>query len=256
MEAERKMSKEAPVVLVIAGVDPSGGAGIFADFRAIESAGVRAVGAVTALTVQTEKSFFNYEPTSPAMLRATVRGMADAFPIAAVKIGMLADAEVAGTVVELLDEMGVPKVVLDPVIVAAVGARLVDEAAEKVIREELVRRAFLLTPNMPEAAALAGFEVVDLASMREAAEALRASGAVNVVVTGGHLEGDAVDVLATEACLEEIRAPRLPGSVHGTGCAFASATAAALAKGSDVRTAVRAAKGYVETLFKRESWRR
>lgn len=250
------MGADTPVVLVIAGVDPSGGAGIFADFRAIESAGVRAVGAITALTVQTEHSFFNYEPTPPAMLEATVRGMADAFPIGVVKIGMLANAEVAETVVGLLDEIEAPKVVLDPVIVAAVGARLVDEAAEKVIREKLVKRAYLLTPNMAEAAALTGLEVKDLHSMREAASALREMGAENVVVTGGHLEGDAVDILATPRMVEEIRAPRLPGSVHGTGCAFASAAAAALAKGTNLLAAVTVAKTYVESLFNQESWRR
>jgi len=250
------MDSETPVVLVIAGIDPSGGAGIFADFRAIESAGVRAVGAVTALTVQTEHAFLNYEPTSPAMLRATVRGMAEAFEIAAVKIGMLANAEVVGTVVELLDELQAPKVVIDPVIVAAVGARLVDKAAEEVIRDELVRRAFLLTPNMAEAAALAGLKVMDLASMHEAASVLREMGAANVVVTGGHLEGDAIDVLETAKGGDEIRATRLPGSVHGTGCAFSSAAAAALAKGTTLLAAVTVAKAYVESLFIQESWRR
>jgi hydroxymethylpyrimidine/phosphomethylpyrimidine kinase len=250
------MSKDAPIVLVIAGVDPSGGAGIFADFRAIESAGVRALGAITALTVQTEHSFLKYEPTKPDMLKTTVRAMADAFPIDVVKIGMLANADIAGAVVELLDELGVPKVVLDPVIVAAVGARLVDQAAEKVIRDELVKRAYLVTPNMPEAAALAGFAVNDLPSMRKAALAIRKMGAANVVVTGGHLEGDAVDVLATSKAIEEIRAPRLPGSVHGTGCAFASVAAATLAKGTSLLAAVTAAKAYVEMLFTQENWRR
>jgi len=250
------LSNAGKVVLVIAGVDPSGGAGIFADFRAIESAGIRAVGAITALTVQTERSFLTYEPTPPAMLKATVRGMAQAFPIGAVKIGMLADAEVARTVVELLDEIDAGNVVVDPVIVASVGARLVDEEAEAVIRDELVPRADLLTPNMPEAAALAGFEVVDIESMRAAALALRDRGAGAVAVTGGHLEGDAVDLLATGDGIKEFRSPRLEGSVHGTGCAFSSAAAAALASGGSLDDAIRAAKAYVESLFGKESWRR
>ena len=250
------MTKGRPVVLVIAGVDPSGGAGIFADFRAIENAGVRAVGAVTALTVQTEHSFSRYEPTPPEMLRATVLGMASSFELGAVKIGMLANAEVAGTVVELLDEISAPNVVLDPVIVASVGARLVDEAAEEVIRTELVQRADLVTPNMPEAAALVGFEVNDLDSMRAAALELCRLGAGAAVVTGGHLEGEAVDLFAIESESEAIRASRLEGSVHGTGCAFSSAAAAFLAAGNDLRSAVGAAKEYVRSLFGQESWRR
>ena len=250
------MEKKSPVVLVIAGVDPSGGAGIFADFRTIESAGVRAVGAITALTVQTEHSFLEYKPTPPEMLRSTIKSLSEAFSIGAVKTGMLATAEVAQTVVELIDELQCDYLVVDPVIVAAVGARLVDEAAEAIIREQLVPRAYLLTPNILEAEMLTGLEVKDAAGMTEAAKKLRMRGAKNVVVTGGHLDGDAVDVMASDEGIEVFRAPRLPGSVHGTGCAFASAAAAALVNGVSVVGAVAAAKAHVESLFKREPWRR
>ena len=249
------MSEETPVVLVIAGVDPSGGAGIFADFRAVEQAGARALGAVTALTVQTEHSFLRYEPTPPEMLRATVRALAGAFPIAAVKTGMLGTARTAEAVVELVDELECAHLVVDPVIFAAVGARLVDEEAEAILREQLVPRATLATPNMSEAAALTGIEVRDAESMAEAARALRERGTRAAVVTGGHLEGDAVDVLATAEGVLELRSPRLPGSVHGTGCAYASAAAAALAKGLSEVGALSAAKAYVESLLGQERWR-
>lgn len=249
------MNEPYPIVLSIAGVDPSGGAGIFADFRAIEAAGARALGAVTALTVQTEHSFFTYESSSLEILSATVRGMAGAFSIGAVKTGMLPTGEIVRRVAELLDEIAIPQVVIDPVIVASVGARLVDEGAQAAIAEHLVPRATLLTPNMPEAAALTGLQVHDLASMEAAGRELHRRGARAVVVTGGHLEGAAVDVLVNADGVERITAPRLPGSVHGTGCSFASAAAAALAAGKDVPTAIRDAKAFVARLFSEQRWR-
>jgi hydroxymethylpyrimidine/phosphomethylpyrimidine kinase len=239
----------------IAGVDPSGGAGIFADFRAIEASGARALGAVTALTVQTESTFITYEPTSLEILSATVRGMADAFAIGAVKTGMLPTQAIVERVAALLDEIAVAQVVIDPVIVASVGARLVDEGAQAAIGDLLVPRATLLTPNMPEAAALAGFPVTDLAGMEAAGRALHERGARAVVVTGGHLHGEAVDVLVTAAGVERFSARRLPGSVHGTGCSFASAAAAALAAGKSVPEAIRAAKAFVAGLFSEQRWR-
>jgi len=246
---------DRPVVLTIAGVDPSGGAGIFADFRAIEAAGARAVGAVTALTVQTENSFLSYEPTPPELLRATIQILSRDLPIAAVKVGMLATGRLAAEVVDLVDELQPGHLVVDPVIVASVGARLVDEEARNVIRTELVRRATLLTPNMSEAALLTGLEVEDLKGMRRAAEALVEMGASAVAVTGGHLEGDAVDVVACDNGVEQFSAPRLPGRVHGTGCAFSSAAAASLAKGLSLAAAILAAKAHVATLFRSEQWR-
>lgn len=247
--------ESAATVLVIAGVDPSGGAGIFADFRAIESAGVRALGAVTALTVQTERSFLSFEPTPPQMLRNTVKAMAESFRIDAVKTGMLAAGPVAETVAEVLGEIEYDHLVVDPVVLAAVGARLVDKQAEEVLRKRIVPMATLITPNMAEAATLTGLEVKDVEGMREAAKALLQQGCGAAVVTGGHLEGDAVDVLATSSGFTEFRSPKLPGSVHGTGCAYASAAAAGLAKGLHVTAALTAAKTYVESLFRKEIWR-
>lgn len=249
------MSDHKPVVLAIAGVDPSGGAGIFADFRAIERMGARALGAVTALTMQTERSLLGYEPTPLRMLESTIIGLSEAFEIKAVKVGMLATGEIAALVARLLERIRYDHLVVDPVISASVGARLVDAAAEVAIRESLLPMATLLTPNMPEAAALAGFEVNDLEGMRRAAEALHARGARAVVVTGGHLSGDAVDVVCTDEGLSELRAPRLPGAVHGTGCAFSSAAAAALARGKPLPQTLAAAKSYVESLFREEAQR-
>lgn len=248
------MNKTA-TVMSIAGVDPSGGAGIFADFRAIEATGVRALGAVTALTVQTEHSFFSYEPTSEKILRTTIRGMAEAFPGTAVKTGMLPTPDIVGIVADSIDELSFPHVVIDPVIVASVGARLVNEAAERAIGELLVPRADLLTPNMPEAAALAGIEVNDLASMEKAGRILRDKGARAVVVKGGHLDGDAVDVLIDADGAHTIAAPRQPGSVHGTGCSFAASCAAHLAQGKTIHEAIVAAKAFVSSLFSEQRWR-
>lgn len=242
-------------VLSIAGVDPSGGAGIFADFRAIEAAGVRALGAVTALTVQTEDSFSRYEPTSPAMLRQTIEAMATAYPGTTVKTGMLPTAEIVELTAEVLTELDLGFVVIDPVIIASVGARLVDESAEKAIRGHLISTATLVTPNMHEAGALTGMKVNNLDDMEAAGNALLEMGAENAVVTGGHLEGDAVDVLVTREGVEHLRAARLPGSVHGTGCSFASSAAAHLALGKSLQEAIAGAKGFVSSLFKEQRWR-
>lgn len=244
-----------PSVLSIAGVDPSGGAGIFADFRAIEAAGVRALGAVTALTVQTESSFLTYEPTGKEILTATIRGMAEAFPGLSVKTGMLPTPEIVITVAKLIEELDFEHIVIDPVIIASVGARLISSNAEKAIVDHLVPLAAILTPNMPEASALTGIPVTDVDSMKEAGEILRKRGAGAAVVTGGHLEHEAIDVLVDETGVHEIPAPRKPGSVHGTGCSFASSVAASLAKGSSLIEAIQDGKGFVARLFDEQRWR-
>jgi len=242
-------------VLSIAGVDPSGGAGIFADFRAIEAAGARALGAVTALTVQTESSFRSYEPTAVDMLEQTILSMIEAFPQAAVKTGMLPTAEIVVKTAELIKMLAIETVVIDPVVFASVGARLVDEAAEKAIGDHLVPLASLVTPNMHEASGLTGIEVTDLESMEAAGSVLVNNGAAAAVVTGGHLDGAAIDVLVTGDGIEHIKAERLPGSVHGTGCSFASSCSAHLAQGKSVKEAILAAKAFVGSLFTEQRWR-
>jgi hydroxymethylpyrimidine/phosphomethylpyrimidine kinase len=242
-------------VLSIAGVDPSGGAGIFADFRAIEAAGVRALGAVTALTVQTEDSFSTYEPTKLDLLSLTIESMIKAYPGTVVKTGMLPTAEIVELVADKLDELNPAATVIDPVIFASVGARLVDEEAEKAISELLIKRATVVTPNMHEAAALTGMSVSDLPSMRAAGEKLLEMGTDSAIVTGGHLEGEAVDVLVNSEGVKELPAKRLPGSVHGTGCSFASSTAAHLALGKSVEESLEAAKEFVASLFREQRWR-
>jgi hydroxymethylpyrimidine/phosphomethylpyrimidine kinase len=242
-------------VLSIAGVDPSGGAGIFADFRAIEAAGVRALGCVTALTVQTEDSFSTYEATSIKLVRQTIQSMLKAFPDSAIKTGMIPSAEMVKAVAEELDAAGKRDVVIDPVIIASVGARLVDEGVEAAIRDFLIPRASLVTPNMHEASALTGVEVNSVTSMERAGRELLKLGSKAAVVTGGHLEGDALDILVTEKGVEHISAERLPGSVHGTGCSFASSLAAHLALGKEVPNSVKGAKKFVESLFIQQRWR-
>jgi hydroxymethylpyrimidine kinase/phosphomethylpyrimidine kinase len=247
--------KKFETVLSIAGVDPSGGAGIFADFRAIEAAGVRALGAVTALTVQTEDSFSRYEPTATDMLRDTISGMVSAYPGTVVKTGMLPTEEIIAAVAEELDSLEIETVVIDPVMYASVGARLVEESAETAIRDMLVQRATVITPNIHEAQSLTGVHVIDVESMEKAGRQLLEMGAESAVITGGHLKEDALDVLVTEEGVEHISAERLPGSVHGTGCSFASSIAAHLALGKKKKDAIKAAKDYVASLFSEQRWR-
>jgi hydroxymethylpyrimidine kinase/phosphomethylpyrimidine kinase len=181
--------------------------------------------------------------------------MAEAFPIAAVKTGMLPTKEIVETVAELIADLKFPHVVVDPVIIASVGARLVEEEAEKAISDKLVPLATLLTPNMAEAAALAGIQVENLVQMGKAGEILRRKGAIAVVVTGGHLEEAAMDVLVDSSGVIKIPAYKEKGSIHGTGCSFSSAAAAALAKGADTVEAVKAAKAYIKKLFAMQQWR-
>ncbi len=235
-------------VLVIAGSDSSGGAGIQADVKAITALGAYAATAITAITVQDSRAVHAVH-LLPASLVATQVECALADPGAdAVKIGMLGDAAIAAAVAAALRAaIGLP-LVIDPVLCASTGARLLAEDALDALRGELFPLATLVTPNVPEAALLSGTAIHDLSSMEQAARALVPAGTSGaVLVKGGHLPGEmVVDVLASLDGIIRFEAPRLAGPPRrGTGCTLASAIAAGIAQGFALVDSIRRARAYV-----------
>jgi hydroxymethylpyrimidine/phosphomethylpyrimidine kinase len=235
-----------PIVLTIAGFDPSCGAGVAADLKTLSANNCYGVAAITALTVQSTQGVKAIHATSAATLRAQLDALAEDLTIAAVKIGMLGTRANAVAVAEFLDATKLSNVVLDPVIQpTASGPDLLDAGGVKYLAEELMKRASVITPNISEAVLLSGMEIKDVAGMEAAARKLVERGARAVVIKGGHMD-KAVDVLfdGTEATTlggEHVRTEH----THGSGCTFASAIAAQLALGRGLREAVMLAKAYV-----------
>jgi hydroxymethylpyrimidine/phosphomethylpyrimidine kinase len=232
--------------LTIAGSDSSGGAGIQADLRTFQAFGVFGASAITAVTAQNTLGVRAIQAVGAALVAAQIDAVAEDYTLAAVKIGMLANAEIVMTVAAAIDRHRLQPVVLDPVMIAKGGDALLAPDAVAALRRELILRATIVTPNLTEAEALTGRSITTVAGMREAAADLMRAGARAVVITGGHLDGPAVDLFADAHSSEEMTAPRLrTAHTHGTGCTFASAIAARLALGDDLVSAVRAAKAYV-----------
>jgi hydroxymethylpyrimidine/phosphomethylpyrimidine kinase len=235
-------------VLVIAGSDSGGGAGIQADIKTILALGAHASTAITALTAQDTLGVHGIHAVPDAFVAAQMRVVLRDIGADAIKTGMLGAASLIATVAETLaaDAPGIPLVV-DPVMVAKGGAALLPDRAVGALRDILIPYATLLTPNAPEAAVLAGFAVDDEAGLRRAAEALLRLGAASVLVKGGHLSGDEVtDVLASADGVAVFRSPRIvTRHTHGTGCTLASAVAAGLAQGLTLTEAVARGRAFV-----------
>ena len=250
------MPSAPPVVLTIAGFDPSCGAGVTADIKTIAAHGCYGTACITALTVQTTVGVLRVEPVSKEIVRETLRQLAADMPPAAVRIGMLGSAEVVDVVAEFLDNTKPPNVVLDPILKASSGAALLDDKGVERLAMVLVPLATVITPNIDEAAALTGLPVGDLEQMKAAARRLHQMGAQNVVVTGGHLEraADVLSIALPEGIFEQLEfvSDRLRStSTHGTGCAFATALAANLAQGRQLQYAIVLAKAYVTKAISR-----
>lgn len=235
-------------VLIVAGSDSGGGAGIQADIKAVTAMGGFAATAITALTAQNTLGVHGVVPVEPAFIARQIEVVLTDIGADALKTGMLHSAEVIDTVVAAFRQhaAGVPLVV-DPVMVAKGGHRLLLTEAETALRERLLPMAALLTPNLPEAEVLAGFPVRDEAGMRRAAETLASFGAGAVLMKGGHLEGDrVVDLLFHDGRFERFEDARIASrSTHGTGCTLASAIAAGLAQKMSLKDAVVRARAYV-----------
>jgi len=240
-------STAPPIVLVIAGFDPSGGAGIAADLKTISAHNLYGVAAMTALTVQSTKGVLSVHPIPSATLRAQLDALvADVKPVA-IKIGMLANRGNAQVVAEFLDTHKFTNIVLDPVIKPSSGGiDLLDAGGVKFLTEELLKRANLVTPNIAEAALLSGLPIKDLAGMEAAARKIVERGAKAVIVKGGHMEKP-VDVLFDGTEMFTFGGDQVKTlNTHGSGCTFASAIASQLATGRALREAVLLAKTYVQ----------
>jgi hydroxymethylpyrimidine/phosphomethylpyrimidine kinase len=234
------------VALTVAGSDSGGGAGIQADLRTFAAHRIHGTSALTAVTAQNSVGVTAWTALEPALVIAQIEAVATDMPLAAVKTGMLASAAIVRAVAETVSRLRLSPLVVDPVMVAKSGDRLLDEAAERAYVEELFPLATLLTPNLHEAAALLGRPVGDLDAMREAARDLRARGPRAILVKGGALAGDAVDVFFDGERLVELTCPRIDTrNVHGAGCTLSAAIAARLALGADLLDAVRGAKEYL-----------
>lgn len=233
-------------VLIIAGSDSGGGAGIQADIKAVTMLGGFAATAVTAITVQNTLGVTGVHPVPLDIVEAQGLAVLDDIGADAVKTGMLGDAATVAVAARLIDRAGAPAVV-DPVMIAKGGASLLEARAVEAVRAELLPRAALLTPNAPEAEALSGLPVGDADGQRRAGEALLAMGARAVLMKGGHLAGERVaDILMTPAGETVFEADRIDTRhTHGTGCTLASACAAGLAQGMDLTAAVARAWDYV-----------
>jgi hydroxymethylpyrimidine/phosphomethylpyrimidine kinase len=234
-----------PVALTIAGSDPSGGAGIQADLKTFHQFGVYGEAAVTLITVQNTRGVERVECLAADLVAAQIRAVIADIPPAAAKTGALGNRQIIEAVAELAAGFQFPLVV-DPVIVSKHGAALLGADAIEALKACLLPRAFLLTPNLEEAAALTRREVRTVAEARTAAERLAALGPRAVLVKGGHLAGDATDVLLYQGEWLEFSSPRIDTRhTHGTGCTFSAAITAALAAGDDLASAVRKAKEYI-----------
>jgi len=239
------MTGAKPVALTIAGSDASGGAGIQADLKVFHQFGVYGEAVVTLVTVQNTYGVQRVQHLAADLVADQIRAVISDIPPAAAKTGALGNGEIIEAIAELATEFPFPLVV-DPVLVSKNGVALLAPGAVDILKTQLLPRAFLLTPNLEEAGLLTGLEVRGAAGMREAARKLAAMGPQAVLVKGGHLSGEAIDILFHNGEWVEFTAPRIDSrNTHGTGCTFSAAITASLALGCDLETAVGRAKQYI-----------
>jgi hydroxymethylpyrimidine/phosphomethylpyrimidine kinase len=240
-----------PVVLTIAGFDPSSGAGVTADIKTIAAHGCYGVACITALTVQSGSGVLRVDPVDADLVSETLEELARDLELGAVHIGMLGTGKLVLVVADFLAAHKPPAVVLDPVLRSSSGTDLLDPPGVRLLTERLLPLATAITPNLDEAARLTGLEVTNLEQMRAAAARLHTMGSAAVIVTGGHLD-PTIELLSlrreTGIEQETFKAARLRSpSTHGTGCAFSTAVACHLAGGRSLSEAVLLAKAYVSS---------
>lgn len=239
------------IALTIAGSDPSGGAGLQADLKTFAAFGVYGSAVVTCATAQNTTGVRGVVALPADFVAAQVEAVLDDLPVGAAKTGMLGGEAIVEAVAGVLSRRPLPLVV-DPVMIATSGDRLLDEGAVAGLRARLLPLATLVTPNLPEAAALTGIDPAGVGGRRAAAHALLDLGARAVLLKGGHAEGPANDLLVERSGTIELVAERLPvGAIHGGGCSLAAAIAAGLAGGAGLRDAVAVAKAWVHEAIRR-----
>jgi hydroxymethylpyrimidine/phosphomethylpyrimidine kinase len=238
--------------LTIAGSDSGGGAGIQADLKTFSALGVFGMSALTAITAQNTLGVTGVFELPPEIVAAQIDAVVTDIGVDAAKTGMIANSEIIRVVAAKVREHAISTLVVDPVMIATSGDRLLREEAVEALRTELLPLATVVTPNLPEAGVLVGREVASLAEMREAARTIVGLGARSVVVKGGHMAGDATDVFFDGERFVELPARRIETtSTHGTGCTLASAIAALLARGEPLEAAISQAKAYVTAAIER-----
>ena len=232
-----------PIALTIAGSDPGGGAGIQADLKTFHRLGVYGASAVTLITVQNTVMISRAEVLEVSLVRDQIYAVLDDLPPQAAKTGALGSEEM----MECIASIDFPcPLVVDPVMVSKHGMDLMNQDARVSFGQKLLPRAALITPNLGEASHLAGMEIADVEDMKDAARRIADLGPAAVLVKGGHLPGDAVDILLYNGRFTEFRAPRIStGHTHGTGCTYSAAITAYLARGESIEAAVENAKRFV-----------
>lgn len=235
-----------PTALTIAGSDSSGGAGIEADLKTMAAFGVYGAAAITSITAQNTLGVTASLHLPAELVAAQIDAVVEDIGAQAAKTGMLATTGIVEAVADRIGRHGIERLVVDPVMVATSGAPLMEDEAVDVFRRALAPLALVITPNVPEAEALSGIELVSVEAVEDAARAIADLGIPFVLIKGGHLEGGATDTLYDGDRFERFTAPRVPvGPVHGTGCTLSAAIASGLALGRDVRASVSSAKRYV-----------
>jgi hydroxymethylpyrimidine/phosphomethylpyrimidine kinase len=234
--------------LTIAGSDSGGGAGIQADLKTFAAHGVFGTSAITAVTAQNTRGVVCWQALSADLVIAQIEAVAGDLGTDAVKIGMLANAAIVEAVAATIRSLDLPQVVVDPVMIAKGGDRLLEPDAVAAMRSELLPTAHVVTPNLPEAEVLADMSIRSVDEMREAGVRILRIGPRVVLVKGGHLEGpESIDIACTESGTFELRRPRIRSPhTHGTGCTLSAAIAANLARGSADREAIEAARDYLD----------
>jgi len=247
-----RRTQQQPVVLTIAGYDPSSGAGVTADIKTIAAHGLYGVSCITALTVQSTRGVKRVQALSGKVITKTLEELARDVKIAAVKIGMLGSVEAVRAVARFVKRYRPKFVVLDPILRSSSGAAMISRPAIAIMKDELLAAATVITPNIDEAAALSGSDISGVEEMKRAADRLRRIGARTVVITGGHFETP-VDLVSTRpgryVLLTGVKVRT--SSTHGTGCAFSTALACELARGKSPEEAARAAKRFVQSALRR-----
>jgi hydroxymethylpyrimidine/phosphomethylpyrimidine kinase len=236
------------IALTIAGSDSGGGAGIQADLKTFAALGVHGTSAVTCLTAQNPEGVFGIQPTTPRMVRNQLEAIVSILPPTAAKTGMLYSASIIRVVLQVLQDHPKLKLVVDPVMVATSGAKLLKPEAIRILCDQLIPRALVVTPNLDEAEILTGRKLKSLDAVREAARQIHATHGCAVLLKGGHLADrtHAIDILFDGRTETQLEAPYARGvTTHGTGCTYSAAIAAELAKGSPLLEAVETAKWFI-----------
>jgi hydroxymethylpyrimidine/phosphomethylpyrimidine kinase len=235
-----------PKALTIAGSDSGGGAGIQADLKTFSAFRVFGMSVLTAVTAQNSVGVQGVENLPPAFVAQQLRSVLDDFGTDAAKCGMLSTAGIIDAIAEVLADHRIEKLVVDPVMVAKSGDPLLQADARTALADRILPLALVVTPNLPEAEVLAGMRVVEPEDMEEAARRIHVMGPRYVLVKGGHLKGDATDLLWNGREFTRFTAARVDSAnTHGTGCTFSAAIAAGLARGQALGDAIRSAKAYV-----------